>query len=114
LGLSTRGGGDAAGGGHGAQRADGLAGAGDQRLVELDGHAGFGGGVVDHPAVTGVAVGAQHQCLGAKLDAVRLPSALGQVGGAAALVIHRRDDSSLGLDQVNAGGEAFFLGAQPD
>ena len=114
MGLSTRGGGDAAGGGHGAQRADGLAGAGDQRLVELDGHAGFGGGVVDHPAVTGVAVGAQHQCLGAKLDTIRFPGAFGQVGGAAALVVHRRDQVALGLDQVNAGGEVFLLGRKPD
>jgi len=57
--------------------------------------------------VDGVAVLAEDQGLGADLDALGLPGALGDLRGFAALGVDGDGDAGLDLDEVHLGDEAF-------
>ena len=63
------------------------------------------------PPVGGVAVLAQDEALGAQLDPLGLPDAIGDVGDAAALVVHR-DESVVtgirGFQHIDDGDETQF------
>ena len=114
LGAVHQGLGDAPAGGDEAQAVDGLAGEALEVVGELDPHPLAAGGEVEDTGLALVAVLGQDHPLDAELHALRVVGPLGDVGAAAALVVHRGDAVTLALDEVELGDEAQAVGGQGD
>ena len=84
---------------------------GDEGVVEKDCYALARLDEVEHSFITVIAAGPEQQPLEADLDPFRLPGAFREVGGLAALVVHRGDGVAMTFNQVYAGdGAQGFVG----